>query len=215
MSTNDSKRHRRRKYVVDAKFQWEYAVTIALMVFVISSVTGAVLYGALYEQAQLRSSEPLKYSAGVTFALFLGGIAFVILTTAAVALWCMIVTNRMCGPLAVLSGYLRELGEGRFPTPRPLRRKDHFKELYETFAETVNGLMAMKRAEFGTLTEAAELVEKLRNGGEDQTETLEFLSRAIEALRRRAAKALDEPLEAMTGASVPEDSEFRVPVPSA
>lgn len=215
MSTNNSERHRRRKYVIDPKFQWEYAITIALMVFVISSITGAVLYGALHEQAQLRSSEPLKYSAGMTFALFLAGIAFTILATAAVALWCMVITRRMCGPLAVLSGYLRELGEGRFPTPRPLKRKDHFKELYKTFTEAVNGLMSTKRAELGRLTEAAALVEKLRNGDEGQSEDLESLSLAIEALRLRAAKALDEPLEAVTRASTPEDSKFCLPVPSA
>lgn len=211
MSTDNRQQNRRRRYLVDPRFQWRYTLTISLTVFVVSSITAAVLYGALHQQAQLRGPEPLKYSAGVTFGLFLVGIAFALVTTAGVGLWCMIVSHRICGPLSVVTRQLGQLSGGRIPRLRPLRKKDDLKGFYGAFSEAVDQLEAAKRADLAVLGHASELVEKLREGDDDADRTLQTLAGTLGSLRRQTAEALGEQVEA-AGTESFSDAESLVPV---
>ena len=54
------------------------------------------------------------------------------------------ITHRISGPVYVMSGYMKEIVEGRLPTPRALRDRDELKEFYSLFVEMVE---AVKRRE--------------------------------------------------------------------
>jgi methyl-accepting chemotaxis protein len=50
------------------------------------------------------------------------------------------ITHRISGPVYVMSGYMKEIIDGRLPSPRNLRDKDGFKDFYELFRDMVEAL---------------------------------------------------------------------------
>jgi hypothetical protein len=47
-------------------------------------------------------------------------------------------THRISGPIYVMSNYIKELLNGKYPNPRALRDKDELKDFYELFKELVS-----------------------------------------------------------------------------
>ena len=177
----------RRILVVNPGFQWKHAMTISLLVLVISSVMSAVLYETLHQQAILESQAGDTQSSRMTFTFFLSGIAFAVLTTGGVMFWCLVTSHRICGPIFVLTRALRELADGRIPTLRPLRKKDEFKEVYLLLIDVVDSLKARRVAEMEALCEALALLEQAALWDEPLRERAEALTLRIEALRDQDA----------------------------
>ncbi len=207
-------RNRRKQYIVDPAFQWRYAITIALTVFLITSVMSSVLYGLLHHQARQRFVQPETYTAEVAFVVLFAALGFSAVTAAGVGIWSVISTHRICGPLYVLERYLAELAEGRVPSPRALRKKDEFKNLYRIFSRAMNTLKVKKQAELTTLTEA---LERARSAIDDTDEArkraLEVLASRLETLQGEAAAALGEKVAETSPAPVSkQQAETPVPV---
>ena len=73
--------------------------------------------------------------------------SLLILLIAAVALQSLILyillirkTHRISGPIYVISGYMKEIIEGKWPNMRPLRDRDELRAFYHLFIEMVNTL---------------------------------------------------------------------------
>ena len=49
-------------------------------------------------------------------------------------------THRISGPIYVMSNYMKEIIEGKWPNPRPLRDKDELKTFYHLFGQMVQSL---------------------------------------------------------------------------
>ncbi|MCP4132273.1 MAG: hypothetical protein GY754_14980 [bacterium] len=49
-------------------------------------------------------------------------------------------THRISGPIYVISNYMKEIIEGKYPYPRPLRDKDELKDFYELFKKMIRSL---------------------------------------------------------------------------
>lgn len=130
----------RRKYIVRPAFQISFATVMGLAVFIISSIISCVLYGVLHQQARLRMMNPESYTANVPIVIFGFALLFSLIAGIIFAIWCIIVTHRICGPLMILHGYFEELARGRFPQRRPLRKRDEFKDLFEAFWNAVESL---------------------------------------------------------------------------
>jgi len=47
------------------------------------------------------------------------------------------ITHRISGPIYVMSNYIKEIINGGFPEPRPLRDKDELKKFYSLFVDLV------------------------------------------------------------------------------
>ncbi|MHC4236326.1 MAG: hypothetical protein ACYSUQ_14510 [Planctomycetota bacterium] len=208
---NDSvSSRRRRKYLIKPAFQWKYAITAAVLVCLLASIMSTVLYGVLHQQARLRSLNPETYTAAVAPVILLSGVAFAALTALAVGAWCIVVTHRICGPLFVLERYLGQLAKGRFPTLRPLRKKDEFKELHITVAKTIDALKARKRAQLGALTKAVRLAESASGGGGcDRENAMVTLASHLEKLRAAACVSLGQDPLQTSDASQPGRNEHR------
>ena len=143
---------RRRTYIVDPAFQWKYALMVGVTVFLLSALMSFVLYGTLHRQARMRVMHPETYVAGIASVIFFTGLAFSVLTAGSVAVWSILMTHRMCGPLMVMGRVLTELGDGRLPKMRPLREKDEFKDFFNILARAVDTLKEGKQTEINTLT---------------------------------------------------------------
>jgi hypothetical protein len=49
-------------------------------------------------------------------------------------------THRISGPIYVMSMYMKQIIDGKYPDPRSLRKKDEFTEFYELFKQLVTTL---------------------------------------------------------------------------
>jgi len=187
--TKDS--NRRRNYIINPTFQWRYAIMVALAVFVLTSLMSSALYSVLHQQARLRSMHPESYTAAVSSVVLVAALAFAAVTSGALGLWCVLFTHRICGPLYVLDGYLKQLCEGKLPYPRALRKKDEFKDLYATFTKLVDQMRNEKTREFQAMNQAIQTAQ--RAAGQDLNacqKALKDMTGQLEPLRRQLADAL-------------------------
>jgi len=185
--------NRRRKYVVNAAFQWKFAAVVGLMVFLIASTMSSVIYGVLHHQARLRMIHAETYVAEVSLVVLLSGLAFSALTAGGVAFWCIFVTHRICGPLSVIARAFTELAQGRFPKLRPLRQKDEFKDFYAMFSQAVDSLQARKQADLSVMTEALQIGRSAADGDDiTRRGALDLMVRRLDTLRRETAETLGQ-----------------------
>ncbi len=201
-SGSQRKPRRRKRYVINAAFQWRYAVTITLTVFMATATMSSILYTVLHQQARLRAVNPETFTASVAGVVLLAALAFALVTGVGVGLWSILVTHRICGPLALMEQVFEELAAGRFPTMRPLRRRDEFKEMYGTLSRAVECMRRTRERELALLAQAGQLMEAV---GDNPTASTDFSAAAaqFEELRTEVAAALNEASE---GLSTPDDA---------
>lgn len=206
--------NRRTKYIINPAFQWKYAIVLASMVFLISAALSSVLYGFLHAQARQRLMQPETYTAEVTLVILGFALGLAALTAGGVGLWSIVMTHRICGPLMVIERYLREIGGGRLPKLRDLRRKDEFKDFYRTFSGMVQSLKAGKQEEIETLRRIQAIAESAQEADDEtRRRALESVANQVAELSQAAHQAL-EGQPADDGAAKPATlrSEQREPV---
>lgn len=197
MKANDQKKsessNRRKTYIVNAPFQWKYAMTAACAVFTMTCILGSVMYVVLHEQARQRFIDPNVAPSSVTTSIFFFSVFLGLLSACGAGIWGAISTNKICGPLFVVERYLMDISEGRLPNMRALRKKDHFKDFYSTFVGTVNTLKDVKRAELSTINQCLEEVRSAMNGDPtSRDESLASVVNALESLRAAHLTAINE-----------------------
>ena len=183
--------NRRRNYIINPTFQWRYAIMVALAVFVLTSLMSSALYSVLHQQARMRSMHPETYTAAVSSVVLVAALAFAAVTSGALGLWCVLFTHRICGPLYVLDGYLKQLRQGKLPKPRALRKKDEFKDLYASFTTLVEHMRNEKGRDLETMNKAIHTAHLAANEDlETCRKALKDVTGQLEPLRRQLAEAL-------------------------
>ncbi len=182
---------RRRQYIVNPGFQWKYTLATMASVFVVSALMTTTLFGVLYDQARARTlhlaaSHPWENT--VTIAVAAG--AFAAVMAVAFGVWTVLVTHRICGPLHVMSGFLDELAAGRFPTRRPLRKHDEFKEFYDRFWRAVDALKAKQNSDLEALARVLAVAQSGVKGEHgDQEQALASVAARLEELCRQVSES--------------------------
>ncbi|NOZ88246.1 MAG: hypothetical protein GXP49_18695 [Deltaproteobacteria bacterium] len=179
----------RKTYLVDKRFQLKYALLIALGAGIISIGFGAAVYYKTTEATHIASTAMLSWSApdregapgmdmdaeaiekiqgamethdrDVLLAISL----FVFALVVVLALWGVLVTHRIAGPIYAISRYLDQITAGKLANIRPLRKKDELKEFFKTFNEMVDALKSRTRDDVEAL-EAVALELKSIEGNE-------------------------------------------------
>lgn len=164
-------RKARRTYLIDRAFQLKYTLVMMVVGAAVSLLFGAMMYQAHLETTQLLSlPEPVRATVAAQDSTLLWLVISISLVMAlALGLFGVLVTHRVAGPIYVFSHYMAVLGEGRFPTVRPLRKSDELREFHDVFERAVAHLRERERAEGKALQEIAQVVEAAAaRGGEDQ-----------------------------------------------
>ena len=194
----DSSHYRRRNYIINPAFQWKYTLTIGIGMFLIASLMGIVMFGTLHQQARARVMFPATSEVGQnasTLIIFAVGLSAVMV--AALGCWSIVMTHRISGPLFVLQSLFTDLGKGLFPKRRPLRKKDEFKELHDSFWTAVDSLRAKRGSELAMLTEALNTARSAATGDDEARKcALGLIAAQIEPLCNEIAGALDQPAPA-------------------
>ena len=159
--------------MVDHHFQWRCAGVLGGGGALVVGMMGFFLYQAHggYGELPGMSAQPTlleKLVAADRFFLVAWG-TLTVAAGVALGLWGLIITHRVCGPLFVVTRYLGELSEGRYPDTRVLRDKDFLDDFYVAFESTVNTMrereIARLRALEGTLNEALKAQEETPSAG--------------------------------------------------
>ena len=187
-------RRRRRTYLINPAFQWKYTGFVIVGVFIVSVFLSYVLFGVLHQQARARVVQPTVVSAWEnTATMLLASAAFSAALGAALGLWTIIFTHRICGPLFVIQRYLADLTAGRFPHRRALRKRDEFKGLYAAFWDAVDALQKTKRSELKHLSEALHIAQAAEEGDDQaRRHALASLTSRLEPMCLAAAHSLGE-----------------------
>ncbi len=171
---------RRRPRIVDPALQFKYSIIIALFGAIISLTFCSLLYFQSYE-TQRDVVELCGIDAVGHFASRGAAITrYMVTATALVSLFLVvfgiIVTHRVAGPLFVMNGYLKTLGEGQIPTTRPLRKKDELQDFYSSLLAVIEFVRRQTTADAKDLATVLERLSPVASTAEARE--------AIETVRR-------------------------------
>ncbi len=177
--------NKRRKYVIDKKFQLKTAfgfigITTLLAAVILIAISATVAYNNnriyniikiednIFQTFAAISAQEKKSASNIETIgnmskdhfnnfkttdriiqynkiLIISLLIFIILQ--AIFLYIMIIrkTHRISGPIYVMSNYFREMIQGKYPNPRPLRKKDELTDFYDLFIQVVASLKKGKK----------------------------------------------------------------------
>src|SRR5215470_11381355 len=150
----DGRKHRKlRNRLLNPRFQLKYTAMIVGIASLISLVLGMYLMSMLRENSRMLKLEGefdevlqaqlAEADAHVVWVLVAAFVIFIAL----LAVMSVVVTHRMAGPIFVVQRHIREMGEGRLPRVRALRRGDEFVELVATLSEAIQAIAERTRSE--------------------------------------------------------------------
>ena len=176
----------RRQYLLDAGFQLRYMLRLAAL-----GGGGVLLVGALayrsHRSAVLEGASPEALAAAGDTLLWLTvlgtlGVAGVM------ALFGLVLTHRVAGPVYVMNLYLSTLAAGRYPRMRALRRKDELRGFFDHFREAVDRIREREAEEARLLSEVIDALQPLAST-QDAQAALQILG----SLRARKRQACEGP----------------------
>jgi hypothetical protein len=183
-------RHPRRTFVVDRRFQYKYTAILAGIGTTISALFGVLMYLAHREALEaLATTSPLAFAVeerSATLLWLIVGMAT--LMAVSLALFGVLVTHRVAGPVYVMSQFVAVLARGRYPTMRPLRRHDELRDFFDRFQHAIDALRAREEEEARILEEA---LDRLASPAATP-ETREALD-ALRAMHARKCEATAPP----------------------
>jgi hypothetical protein len=185
-SKKNGRRHRRlRNRLLNPRFQLKYTAMIVGIASTISIVLGMYLMSMLRENSRMLKLEGefdevlqgqlADADAHVIWALVGAFVLFIVV----LAVMSVVVTHHMAGPIFVVQRHIREMGEGRLPRVRALRKGDEFVELLDTLSTAVQAIAERTRLEVHAM-------EKIATGlqGEALAEVEALLARKRTMLSR-------------------------------
>jgi hypothetical protein len=146
----------RRTYLIDRGFQLKYSVFLGAVGGVVSLLFGGMVYLAHQDAFRMvREGTALAAEldqARMTLVWLTLGTA--VLMTGSLALFGILLTHRVAGPIYVMNHYLGVISTGRFPKMRPLRKNDELKHFFDGLQSTVEFLRSREVSDAELLEQA-------------------------------------------------------------
>jgi hypothetical protein len=185
--------YKRRTYLVDRTFQLKYTGILMVVGAAITALFGTMMYQAHVAATEMMGL-PDTFKQVVTksyddrLLYMVGGIALVM--TLSLALFGVLVTHRVAGPLYIMARYVRQLGEGQWPVIRPLRKNDELKQFFTGFQESVELMRSRDAGDLATVQAALSQLEKFCAASPQAAQELGSALVTLKALRDRKEHAL-------------------------
>lgn len=129
--------NRRQLRVIKPRSQWRLIGIAVSAVFAVSAVVTVLNFGVFYNHARsiaIGSESPVSATVMLVVQACFAAIA----PAAAVALFTLLITHRIFGPVAVLEHMVGEFAQGKFPKRRSLRKKDELRTLHALICDAVD-----------------------------------------------------------------------------
>lgn len=175
----------RRTFLIERRFQLKYTLLVIIVGVAVSLLFGAIMFQVHHEVSKLPTATSVRDERDV---MVLG---FVVLTglllVGSLAVFGVLVTHRVAGPLFVMRRYFGLLGEGLYPMLRPLREDDELQDFYAAFHAAIEKMRDRDRREAETIEEAMDALEHAL--GNDPNEDVRAAVECVRDLanRRRAS----------------------------
>ncbi|MFA6032507.1 MAG: hypothetical protein WC889_06380 [Myxococcota bacterium] len=170
-------RYRRKQLLVDRGFQLKYTIIIAIIGMLIAGLWGTLFYKASREHSEqfmLSLKIDPQYQGiadkiderlpteDVKILYLLT--AFILLIGGSLVGWGVVVTHRVAGPIFIISRYVNQIAGGKYPDPRPLRKKDELKDFFTQFNLMLTALKERERSDVKALEGAVVAMKKAQAG---------------------------------------------------
>lgn len=178
--------------IVDRQFQFKYTALVVAVAAFVACVLGWFLldsYREMNEIMGVASVSPavndmlLSDDATKVFRIT---IVVLVLEVVVLGVLGLLITHRVAGPVFVLTRYLNEIQQGSYPTIRPLRAEDEFRETFESFKAMVEMLRTRDSSDVEKLRAAIQ-TGKAKGMSDEELAPLQALLQEKEA--RVAPKA--------------------------
>jgi methyl-accepting chemotaxis protein len=196
--------------LVDKRFQLKYTLIVVFIAIVISTVLGILLFDRVSENSGLTLDNLRAMSAPPEFLersesalrerdreVMIYLVAALVVLVLAIMVLGIYVSNKVAGPVYVMSRYLRDITAGSLRDVRALRSGDELLDFYDTFQKMLAALQDREKQDIAVLETAIrglrDQMEKLSSAAELPERTLEELNRAVDALaamKKRKQEAL-------------------------
>lgn len=191
----------RRTYLVDRNFQLRYAILTAVAAALVAVPLGlwlreshalAMASGALSYAALKLSEANFRF----LFTLFVGVAALAVVGMGAVGVR---LSHRVAGPAMLMRRHLTALAQGRYPSIRPLRKRDELNELFVTMANAVEQVrrrdvdqlelieesLDVMTGAVGRVPELVPVIARLQAAAEDRRAALDLAAAATGAAAKK------------------------------
>jgi hypothetical protein len=157
------KKYKRSTFIINPTFQYKFILMSILFI----SVTGLFYPFSFF---QIISSLINKYSAAnidtsqmisVKNSIFIWFMLFHFIYTFLVAIYFLLVSHRIAGPLHKLNNYLKNLKETGSIDKIRFRENDHFKEIETSYNEAMNKIIEEKNKDFAYLSEVSTFISNI------------------------------------------------------
>jgi methyl-accepting chemotaxis protein len=182
----DGKKQRKlRHLLLNRRFQLKYTFMIVGVATLISIVLGVFLMETIRESSRMLKLEAefdavlqaqLADSDTRVLLVMIGAFFVFIVMLAALSVF---ITHRMAGPIFVMGRYVRELGEGKLPKVRRLRKGDEFVELVDTMSKTVESLVARTRREVDSMEHVLSLLDASHSQAREELQAILDIKRGM------------------------------------
>ena len=180
------RQRRRRLPVIDRQFQWKYAGMMALVVVALGGTMALLVYQGRAENTELLllgDDSVLRGELERADRMFFGGLLLgILLMGSGLLILGIVVTHRISGPVHLLARHLGVLAEGGYPVVRPLRKKDEFREVFDSLQNAVEAMTTRDRERLRELDECLQHVRQHTGGGESLGEAVGYLQRERDGL---------------------------------
>lgn len=150
---------RRRKYVVDKRFQVRYIVLI-ILVLALCVAVGISLATVAFQSLSSEELGTFERISKVNFLFWLVLLGVLIMLVA-VGFYGLRLSHRIAGPVYAFSRHLDLIKRGIYYSDLKLRKKDEFKNLANSFNIALEALRAREREQIESLEEIASTLNNL------------------------------------------------------
>lgn len=200
--------YKRRTYLVDRGFQLKYTAILVVVGAAITALFGTMMYQA-HVAATHMMNLPAAFEAQVSHSyddhLLWITAAIAVVMTLSLALFGVLITHRVAGPIFIMARYIRALGDGQWPAMRPLRKNDELKDFFSSFQESVEMMRSRDASDLAAIDSALSVLEKHCAAQGDGAKDLNPALVSLKSLRDRKRNALGgeqaQPAAASTGAA--------------
>lgn len=154
--------------IVDRQFQFKYTGIIVGLAAAISMILGYFLwksYMEMNEVIDLASLSPEvndKLNSDDARFVFTITLVFLVVEVAVLGVMGLLITHRVCGPIFVLQRHMDTISGGTYPTTRPLRAGDEFKDAFDAFTRMID---ALRKRDSDDLDKLKAVLSAARGGG--------------------------------------------------
>lgn len=185
-------KRRVRNYLIDTKLQLRFASWLLAVAAAISIVLGWVLWRSYAETSRVVALADPEVAESLAAAFASEDRARMVWLAVALAavLVCLlgfavVMTHRIAGPAFAIARTCRQVGEGNYERPRPLRTRDMLVELADEAAHMVEAVRLREEQERDVILAAARRLQEPGATADDRKRAVEALQQLVDEKTKR------------------------------